>query len=164
MKLPRFLYLFGVFFLIFNLIGCDAFVRKFTRKPKKEDIPQEELVLVPEEYKQTMSKEELYRQYLLYWKSWQDELIEALSRRTNYKKQLSCAQQAINNLLALKPLLNEEKNKKLDVHINQVSDLRDLIRDDNYCLNIPTYKVTAERLRRAILRDFSFDKIKGSLK
>lgn len=163
-KLKRFLYLFGILLLIVNLVGCDAFVRKFTRKPKKEDIPQEELVLVPEEYKQTMSNQELYRQYLLYWKSWQDELIEALGRRTNYKKQLSCAQQAINNLVQLKPLLNEEKNKKLDIYINQAADLRDLIQDDNYCLDIPTYKAAAERLRRAILRDFSFNKIKGSLK
>ena len=36
---------------LFTLIGCAAFVRKFTRKRKKEDLPQEEMVLAPEEWK-----------------------------------------------------------------------------------------------------------------
>ena len=34
-----------------GLVGCEAFVRKFTRKPKKEDLPRTEMVLTPEEYK-----------------------------------------------------------------------------------------------------------------
>lgn len=152
-----------IYFLIFTFLGCDAFVRKFTRKPKKENLPQEELVLVPEEYKPTLSREELYRQYLLYWKSWQDELIEALNRKNNYKKQVSCADQALKNLVQLKQYLNEEKNKKLDVYLAQLKDLRDSIADDDYSIDLPNYRSTAERIRRAVLREFSYNKVKNSL-
>ena len=42
------IFLFFCGFLILNMIGCEAFVRKFTRKAKKEQ--REEMVLVPQEY------------------------------------------------------------------------------------------------------------------
>jgi len=167
MRAKNVFYMFAIYFLILNLIGCDAFVRKFTRKPKKDELPQEEMVLVPEEYKPTMTKEDLYRQYLLYWKSWQDELIESLVNRGastyNYKKQLSCAEQAIKNLEQLKALLNEEKQKELDKYIVKMRNLQAEIRDNSYPVELLTYRAAAERLRRAILRDFSFNKVKGSL-
>jgi hypothetical protein len=38
-----------ILFLVFTLTGCEAFVRKFTRKPKQEYT--EPPVLAPEEYK-----------------------------------------------------------------------------------------------------------------
>ncbi len=163
MRVTKLCNLLIIFFVIANMIGCDAFVRKFTRKQKKEDIQKEEMVLAPEEYKPTMTKEELYRQYLLYWQSWQDELIEALGRRTNYKKQVSCAEQAIKNLQQLKPLLNAQMNKKLDIYIKQLIELKNDIVKDDYCLNVPNYRVASERLRRAILRDFVFHKVKDAL-
>ena len=49
------------YLLLVTTIGCDAFIRKFTRKPKKENLPKEELLIAPEEYKvPLMSKEDLY--------------------------------------------------------------------------------------------------------
>ncbi|MBM3255730.1 MAG: hypothetical protein FJZ08_05460, partial [Candidatus Omnitrophica bacterium] len=61
-----------IYLLLVSFLGCEAFVRKFTRKSKKEDLHREEMVLAPQEYqKPKLSKEEEYRQYLLYWKSWQ---------------------------------------------------------------------------------------------
>ena len=163
MKATRLFNLFVICFVMVCLLGCDAFVRKFTRKPNKDQLPQEELVLAPEEYKPTMSKEELYRQYLLYWQSWQDELIESLGRRSNYKKQVSCVEQAIKNLEQVKLMLNEEKRKKLDIYFNQLKALKGSITEDSYGLNIPIFRQNAERLRRGILRDFSYSKVKGFL-
>lgn len=165
MKLKRSFILFLNFaFLVLNfayLCGCDAFVRKFTRKPKKEYMEQEEMVLVPQEYKgPQMTKEELYRQYLLFWKSWQDELIEALLRSNNHKKQLSCAQEAIKNLEQLTPLLKEEKQKALEIYINQMRDLKGSIEMDTYSMNTSPNRMSAERIRRYILRDFSYNKMK----
>ena len=150
--------------LLFTMLGCDAFVRKFTRKSKKTNLPQQELVLVPEEYKSPkMTKEEVYRQYFLYWKSWHDELINSLSVNSSNKKQIDCANEALKNLDSLRGTLQEAKQKKLDIYINQLKDLKKEIAEDLYGNNISSNRLTAERIRRSILRDFSYNKIKAHL-
>lgn len=149
---------------IFSLLGCEAFVRKFTRKPKKENLPQEEMVISPQEYTGLqMSKEELYRQYLLFWKSWHDELISVLTKGANHKKQIDSANEAIKNLEQLKSLLPEEKQRKIKVYINRLSNLKSLITKDIYGTNIDENRSNAERIKRNILRDFSYNDVKGSL-
>jgi len=149
----------GVWCLV-SLIGCEAFVRKFTRKPKKENLPKEEMVFAPEEYKgPQMAKEELYRQYFLFWKSWHDELMNSLSGGANHKKQISCATEAIKNLVNLKTLLNEEKQKKLDIYISQLNDLKELVTKDVYGKNIAGNRQNAERIKSNIIREFSYKKI-----
>ncbi|HTY45316.1 MAG TPA: hypothetical protein VMD52_04950 [Patescibacteria group bacterium] len=148
--------------MIIALTGCEAFVRKFTRKPKNET-PAEEMVLVPEEYKGPgMTKEQLYRQYFVFWKSWQDELVESLSS-SNHKKQLDCVKEAIKNLQQMRSLLVADQQKKVDVYINQLQDLRDCIDRDAYGLNARGNISTAERIKRNILRDLSYQKVKNIL-
>ncbi len=147
------------------LSGCEAFVRKFTRKPKKDKMQKEEVVLAPEEYTgKSLSSEELYRQYFLYWKSWHDELLSSLSSiGENQKKQLSCAEQALTNLGALRPLLKPQKQTLLDTYINQLRQVQDTIAGDPYARSIMGTRQAAERIKRNILKDFSFPKIKDSL-
>lgn len=150
--------------LLTTLLGCEAFVRKFTRKPKKVTLPQEEMVLEPEEYKGSgMPKEELYRQYLLYWKSWHDELINSLSSGGSNKKQISCVSEAIKNLEQLRLLLNETKQEGLDIYLNQLKDLKESIVQDVYGNNVNKNRLSAEQIKRNILRDFSYHKIKDCL-
>lgn len=150
--------------LLVTMLGCDAFVRKFTRKPKKDNLPREEMVLEPEEYQGSqMTKEELYRSFFIYWKSWHDELIGSLSSGTNHKKQIDCANEAIKNLESIKLLLSEEKGKKLDFYINQLRELKDKITNDFYGQRNAENRLTAERIKRNILRDFSYTKIKDYL-
>lgn len=144
--------------------GCDAFVRKFTRKPKTEELPQEEMVLVPEEYKGAqMSKEELYRQYFLFWKSWQDELINSLAGKASQKKQIACLEEAIKNLVNLKSLLDQSLQDKLDASILQMQELANEVRKDLSGNNSAIHEQKAERIKRSILRDFSYNKIKERL-
>jgi DNA repair ATPase RecN len=122
------------------------------------------MVLAPQEYKgPDMTKEEIYRKYFLYWKSWHDELISSLSPGANHKKQIDCVEQAIKNLEHLKGLLSEEKQKKLDIYITQLNSLMDLITKDTYGTNIVSNRTTAERIKRNILRDFPYNKIKHYL-
>lgn len=152
--------------LVFSLLGCESFVRKFTRKPKKDRYKKQEMVLNPEEYKgPEMSKVELYRQYFLFWKSWQDELIAALSDRVNlnHKKQLDCAQEAMRNLAQLKALLNEQKQKELDAYLIKASEMVVSIEEDVYGAGSNGNRFSAEQLKRNILRDFSFEKVKNCL-
>ena len=158
-------FLFSVFCFLFSAIGCDAFVRKFTRKPKKEMLPQEEMVLVPQEYKAPeVTKEDQYRQYFLFWKSWQSELIESLMQNTSQKKQIDCARQALDNLINLKGLLSPDAQKKLDVYIIQLQELGDLITKDSYGNNATSSLRSAERIKRNILQGFPYNKVKGFLR
>jgi len=151
--------------LLFTALGCDAFIRKFTRKPKKENLAKEELVLEPEEYTgSALTKEELYRQYFLFWKSWQEELIASLSEGSNYKKRLDCAEEVIKNLKELRLLLVEERSKKLEGYINQMSVLGGAIEKDIYGVNILKHRLNAERLERIILKQFVYYKVKDYLK
>ena len=138
-------------------------MRKFTRKRKPEE-RVEPPVLAPEEYKGPQaSKEDQYRQFFIFWRSWQDELIQSLLYGTNYKKQVDCAKEAIKNLASMRSYLKEEKQKNLDVFIVKMNDLKSLVADDRYGRNLNWNRLKAEKLRRDIIRDFSFPKIKPYL-
>jgi len=146
------------------MFGCDAFVRKFTRKSKKDKIAPEELVLVPEEYKgPQMTKEQLYRRYFLFWQSWQDELISSLSPGGNRKKQFSCSDEALKNMGQMRAMLDDNAKKKLDRYISQTEKLKKDISADIYARAIDINRQRAEGIKRNMLRDFSYDKIKNSL-
>jgi len=162
MKIIRLVF---IFLLVLDLVGCEAFVRKFTRKPK-EDMHQEPMVLAPEEYKPTLSKEEQYRQYFTFWQAWQEELVASLlvvTERINNKRQVDCANEALNNLMSMKQLLNTDTQKKLDPYLSRMADLKGSIEKDIYGNNIFQNRLEAERLKRDILQNFSFPDIKKLL-
>ena len=146
------------------LCGCEAVARKFTRKSKKE-APQEEMVLAPEEYQGLkMSKEELYRQYFLYWKSWHDELIQSLTDGKNRKKQIDCIEEELKNLYQLRSMLNSDMQGRLDTYINKVQDLKGSLARDIYGSDLADNRQRAERIRMDIFRDFPYPKIKDSMR
>lgn len=147
-----------------TLFGCEAFVKKFTRKPKHEE-PVEEMVVVPQEYSSVFKDNaEAYRQYFLYWQSWQEELITAFLSRASQKRQLSCINEARKNLLSLKWLLQEQKQKELEGYIQELEDLRSNVEKDPYLNNTGVNRSAAELLKRNILKDFSYRNIKDYLK
>jgi len=151
-------------FLLLNLAGCESFARKFTRKSKKTD-QAVEMVLAPEEYKgPNMTKEELYRQYSLYWKSWQDELINALTYKASLKKKVDCAQEALKNLVNMKMLLVSDAQKNFDAHISKLTDLLISMKSDVYGTNDDRNLRAAERIKSGIQRGFIYPKIKNYLK
>lgn len=154
-----------ILLLIFlvNLTGCEAFVRKFTRKSKKDKAP-EEMVLVPEEWTgPKMSKEEIYRRYYNFWQSWQEELINVLTQKASLKKRVDCAQQSIKNLSGMRSMLNVTKQKQLDVYLSLMNDLLISIKADIYGTANSSNRQKAERVKRNIMQSFSYPDIKGDL-
>ena len=150
--------------LLINLMGCEAFTRKFTRKSKKTD-QTVEMVLAPEEYKgPNMTKEELYRQYFLYWKSWQDELINALIQNASLKKKVDCAQEALKNLVNMRALLIEQAKKNLDVYIARSQDLLSDMQKDTYGAVNNRNNDAAERIKSDIQRGFIYPKVKNYIR
>jgi len=150
--------------LLVNLIGCESFARKFTRKSKKSD-QVIEMVLVPEEYKgPNMTKEEIYRQYFLFWKSWQDELINALSQNASLKKKVDCAQEALKNLVNMRGLLIAPAQKNLDLYAARSRDLISDMQSDIYGANNNRNIQSAERIKSDIQRGFIYPKVKNYLR
>jgi len=151
-------------FLLLDLVGCESFVRKFTRKSKKPD-QAVEMVLTPEEYKgPNMSKEELYRQYFLYWKSWQDELINALTQKASLKKKLDCAGEALKNLVNMKMQMVPQAQKNFDPFIAKLSDLLVAMKSDVYGSDDAVNLQAAERIKSNIQQAFIYPKIRNYLK
>ncbi len=150
--------------LLFTSMGCEAFVRKFTRKPKKDKDKKEEMVLVPVEYNtQKSSKQDLYQQYYLFWVAWQDQLIDSLRYETNRKRSIGCASEAVGNLEQMQKILRKEKQDELAVYIKQSKDLVTAMDEDPYRSKADSYLAAANRLKTQIQKKFSFKKIKGSL-
>jgi hypothetical protein len=150
--------------MLLNLVGCESFVRKFTRKSKKSN-QAVEMVLVPEEYKgPNMTKEEIYRQYYLFWGSWQDELINALVQKLSLKKKIDCAQEALKNLVNMKMMLVAGAQKNFDPEIVRLNGLLASIKSDVYGANDNANLRLAERIKYNVHKNFVYPKIKNYLK
>lgn len=141
--------------------GCESLVKKFARKSKGPEKPVE-MVLEPQDYGGRLPSEELYDQYFLYWKSWQDEFSDSLSG-TSHKRQLDTASEALKNLGEMRKLLVEETAKKLDVYIAQMEALKKDVGSDIYQARSSAYADRAQKLRRQIMSDFVKSRIKDQL-
>ena len=163
-RIYKFCLLSSVFCLLISVIGCESFARKFTRKSKKTG-QAVEMVLTPEEYKgPNMTKEEIYRQYFLFWKSWQEELINAFVQRSSLKKRIDCGQEALKNLVNMRGLLVALAQKNLDAYIAKTRDLISDMQSDIYGSNDNRNIQKAERLKADIQRVFIYPKIRNYLR
>jgi len=146
--------------LVMSFMGCEALGKKFIRKPKNQERVNEP-VLVPQEYPSLYkTPEEAYKQYLFYWKSWQDEFINSLLYRSSSKKRATCVEEAAKNLSFLRNLLTPEKQQGVDEYIRQLMVLKDAVSKDTFAMSSDSYRMTAEKLRRNILRDYSYNAVK----
>jgi hypothetical protein len=151
---------------ILCLAGCESLQKKFTRK-KKMTGPKEEMVIVPRDYEANpLPSDVRYKQYFVYWKSWNQELVTAINDQAPFKKIVSCVEQAKTNLTKMVTLLKEEKAKELEVYLNQTEVLRLQIENaktlpSSYMGNL---RYTAERILSNVNRLFDMSKMREYLK
>lgn len=163
-RLTQIAALFTGFCLLVSLTGCEAFVRKFRRKPAEEK--REESIIQPESYPDVaLNKDELYRDYFLFWESWADELVSFLNDTANVKKQKECIQQATDNLVKMQSLLNEEKARSLDTFAAELTTVKNVL-FQSYLNNadFSYLKKKMERIKAKVHQGFVFSKIKKDLK
>ena len=109
---------------IFFLTGCESLRKKFTRK-KKITESQEVMIITPRDYSaHPFPSDVLYKQYFIYWKSWNQELITSLSDGSSYKKVLDCVDQSLINIKKMETYLQEDKAKELGVYVKKTEDLK----------------------------------------
>jgi hypothetical protein len=90
--------------------------------------------------------------------------LNSLLENTSHKKKIFCLSEAIKNLNILKDLILDEKRTGLERYIQQLEEIKLKLSKDIYTSNINWYYNRAELLRKDILRDYHFSKIKDYLK
>ena len=145
-----------IYYLLSTSLGCEAFRKKFVRKPKKEK--EVEVVVHTQEYVSEYSTEETYKKYFLFWRTWHEELLNSLSAQDgNRKKRVFAAKKIVENLQQMRQLLLPEKQNRLDIYI---SEQKDIVRQLNkYNLNrIQRLRIKSilEKQRRQIQREFKY--------
>ncbi|MDD5436988.1 MAG: hypothetical protein PHX20_05540 [Candidatus Omnitrophica bacterium] len=146
-------------FFVTALSGCDAVQRKFTRKKKAPAMPRfYQLKKYPKK-----PAAELYQKHYSYWRTWQAELIKTLGQ--NSKKDKRCAAEAVGQLKDMQNLLIPSKAKEMEPHIEKMNAAKEVVlRGDLTFSNKDDLKRTFEREDRAINRDFSYTKVRNSLR
>lgn len=155
-----------IFFCLWSAQGCESLRKKFTRT-KKTQGPQEQVIIVPRDYSaHPFPNDVLYKQYFVYWKSWNQELVTSLNDADSYRKIVDCVQQAEVDLKKMSTYLNDEKAKQLGIYIKQTGDLKS---DIEKARSMPTSQMIslrykAERILSSVNRQFDPHKMKDSLK
>ncbi len=168
MRAKRHIFLVSVLVLacIFLITGCESLRKKFTRTKKKKDA-QEVMIITPRDYSaHPFPNDVLYKQYFIYWKSWNQELVASLTDKESPKKVLSCVEQALVNLKKMSTYLKDEKAQELGVYIKETEDLKIEIIEARAMapsqMNLFRYK--AERILSRVNRQFDLTKMKAFLK
>lgn len=153
-----------VMFVCVHALGCEAFVRKFTRKPKKEQTKVEEQVVAPEDYTvAARTSEEAYREDFFIWRSWHEELVYWLVKDGNRKKQMDCLRQTKKSLQELGKLLGQGYALTVSGFISQLDELAAAMEKDIYGQKVEIFRQKAEALYRQINRQLSFASVKDAL-
>ncbi len=161
-KLLVFILLSAFSFQLSAFLGCEAFRKRFVRKPKKKQI---RVVVSPQEYTPEHSAQEVYKKHFLFWRASHDELIDSLDAQdANRKKRISSAKKIIENLRQMHGLLTLKKQARLDIFIlEQEGTLRKL---DRYNLSLGRklrIKSTLNKQRRQIEKVFDYRHIQEYL-
>ncbi len=144
-----------IIFLISEAVGCGPMANKFTRKKKEKEAPPVYYEL--EKYTRD-SNLVIYKRHYLYWKTWQEELINKLGG--NRSKDIRCIEEAISNLRDMKKVLKPEKAEGLEVHIGEMEGLKEKISAKFITLATKNRLVSVlEKKYREIKMDFSPKKV-----
>jgi hypothetical protein len=123
-------------------------------------------VITPRDYDaHPIPNDVLYKQYFYYWKSWNDELVAALSERETSKKIVFSAEQTLSHLVKMRSYLKEEKGKDLDLLIEEARSLSGAIIASPVMLpsQYDAFRYRAERLLARVNRGFDSRKVKEML-
>lgn len=120
---PKIILLFFTYYLLLTTaIGCDAFRKKFIRKPKAQK--EVRVVVETKRYESTLSQKQVYVRYFAFWQAWHEELVDTLDmQEVNRKRRTAAGRGIVENLKQMRRLLMPEKQKQLDLYILVQEDI-----------------------------------------
>jgi hypothetical protein len=148
------LLIFTLYFLVSTfLYGCASFKKKFVRKPKGKKRPTP--IIYTKDYTQQYPNILLYKKHYLFWRYWQEELINSLG--LNRKKEIRCARSALDELKTLNNYLNPEGKDNLAPYILKLEDItKRILSRRPVGLQISKLKRELEKHKRAVERSFFY--------
>ena len=145
------------------LCGCEAFRKKFVRKPKREK--EVTVVVKIQEYESKYSTAETYKKYFLFWRCRHEELVNLLNAQEgNRKKRIFSAKKIIENLQQMQKLLLPQKQIKLESFISEQKAIVEKL--DRYNLSRGQrlrIKSTLGKQRKKIQEEFAYRHIQEHL-
>lgn len=117
----------GLAILSISLSGCETLKKKFTREPKKYKKPA--IAVYEDGAAQAYPNSVLYQSHYVLWKSWQDELMNALGG--NHKKETECAGGALSEMKSMKRLLNETGQVAIEPFVLELGNLASRVESGN---------------------------------
>jgi len=148
--------------MVTALAGCSPeWKKKFTRKSKTTTKKMPRIYQVKKyDVKPSI---ELYKKHYVYWKTWQDELVEVIGE--NAKKDKRCIEEIVGQLGDMQNILVPEKADKLETHIEVMRKVADTIRDGDLSPTTRDYvRRKLEREERYIKRDFGPNKVRNYIR
>ena len=143
------------------LTGCETVQRKFTPKRKEPKHVATSIYFQEGEYQKKFSNDYYYKTHYTLWRTWHDELMDNLG--SNGKKVDRAAQEAVGHLQQMQQYLKPEPHAQLEVLINDLAEVVKKLDDSGRTSQTGPIRTELERIRRAVGRDFYYDKIKDGL-
>lgn len=144
------------------LCGCETLEKKFTRKRKPKG-NTEDVVLAPRDYSaHPFSSDILYKQYFVYWKSWNQELVRALGERASQKKVVDCLEQSLVNIKKMKSYLVADKKTALLTYEQKLESMKNFVTQKVSLLpsQLDSLRYDAERILSSVNRIYDPRKMK----
>ncbi|MGD2279570.1 MAG: hypothetical protein PVH45_05710 [Candidatus Omnitrophota bacterium] len=149
--------------MIFALLisGCADLRDKFIRKPKKEETAMKYQMVREYDVHPNL---ELYTKRYIFWKTWHKELLTRIME-DNRKKMTVAAEQEVSNLNDMRRMLVDEKGDELQKIIDQMAEIENTLKTTRITRgNRVKIRRKLESLGREVRRNYSYTKIKGSLR
>lgn len=135
------------------LYGCASFKKKFVRKPKEIEKPTP--IMHTKDYTQEYPNILLYKKHYLFWRYWQEELINSLG--SNRKKEIRCVRSALDELRTLNNYLNLEGRENLAPYIIRLENITERILSRRpRGLQVSKLKRELEKHKRNVQRFFFY--------
>lgn len=151
-----------IFIICISLAGCGPqWKRKFVRKRAAEK-PEQVFVYEPKEYKREPNSE-LYKRNFIFWKSWQEELVNKLG--DNKTADLRSFEEALKNLDEMGGCLVEQKAAELREYRKKLEAFYNTYKSGDF--DIVQSKWMRQDLNRLMLqidKKFRYNRVKDAIK
>ena len=150
--------------VLLSSAGCSGTWRKKFVRGKKGEV-QQGPILQPYDYKREFTNNQLYVNNYTFWRNAESELIKSVKSKDSSKKIKNQAGYAMVDIRKLSTLLVNEQASKLEPYILELEEMIEKIDQPNYVSS--NSNALASRLSkhyRAVSRDFSYQRMKNSIK
>lgn len=145
-----------IIFVCISISGCAALKEKFTRKKPPQKITP---IIEIKDYSMSIKVDKLYKKHFVFWKSWEEELIQNLDK--NIKKRRLSYRESLMELKTLSSFLKQQKQEELKPYIKELEKMGHQI-EKHYLSKVEKHRlrIKLKKHKRIVDREFPLSKVK----